>query len=80
MFLVKLFEDKNAFQLDVWADRRTSSRAERYIDRENKILILKGIIPGMSEKSEIRFVKLYRTPDNKHNYKTEWIDSVSSQQ
>lgn len=71
----KLFEDKNTFQVNVWKMGKMDSYANMFVDRENKRLTLRGKIHGMDGNSEIRFVKFYRTAENKLNYKTDWIKS-----
>jgi hypothetical protein len=69
----------DAFQIDVWhcANKRCASisDAEQFIDRQNKLLILRGLIPGMSSKSKILFSQFFLSVDNRLTYKTNWVSS-----
>ena len=71
---------KEAFQINVWecsakSCRVATSNADFYADSTNKVIILKGEIPGINVNSKIIFSRFYLTLDDKLTYKTDWITS-----
>lgn len=71
---VKTVPFDDAFQTDVWQVTSESISAysdlEFYADKTSKIIILRGIIPGIDLNTRIFFFRYHLTEDNAQNYQT----------
>jgi hypothetical protein len=74
---VRTIPFNQAFQKDVWqCDSKgcgSISGAENYADKTNKLIILRGKIPGINSNSRILFSEFYITKDNKQTFNTNFV-------
>ena len=57
---------------------RLSSYAEGYSNKEEKVIVLRGEIPGINANSKISFSRFNLSDDNKLTYHTDWITFIPS--
>ncbi|MBN8581805.1 MAG: hypothetical protein J0L96_14140 [Anaerolineae bacterium] len=52
------------------------SYAKKFTDKTNRIIILKGKIPGINKNSQISFLRVNLNEDDKVTYHTDWITFI----
>lgn len=69
-----------AYQVNVWKfnDDGSSiviSDADEFIDGQEGLLVLRGVIPGMTSNSRILFSRFTMSIYHESNFKTHWVNS-----